>query len=91
MPKKIPADFSTDPPSTPSSSPLANQAPCWLADHWAMPNQVVVLVKLHAIAHSHSDYHLQVTLSPPVWQRLQQHPLPWTVYLPAQHLIALWP
>jgi molybdate ABC transporter permease protein len=83
-------DLLTDPLPLPSHRQALNQALCWLADHWVVPGQVVVLIKLHASPHSRSDYHLQVTIPPPVWQRLQQHPLPWTVYLPAQHLIALW-
>ncbi len=82
--------------ATPSSASVsfvlgANQAYCWLATHWLSPHQAVVLLKLHGPADSPTDYHLQAIVSRQTWNQLQQKPLPWTVYLPPQHLIVLRP
>ena len=69
----------------------ANQAHCWPAHHWPLPDKINLFVKLHTPANSSADYHLQATLAYQAWHQLQQQPLPWTVYLPPQHLIVLRP
>ncbi len=68
-----------------------NQAYCWPAHHWPLPDKVNLFVKLHTPAESSADYHLQATLAHEAWHQLQQQPLPWTVYLPPQSLIVLRP
>ncbi len=78
-PKSLPATLST------------NQAHCWLAHHWQLPDSVAVLVKLHGPANNPNDYHLQIAISHKSWQQQQQQPLPWTVHLPSRHLIVLRP
>lgn len=82
--------------ATPSSASVSfalgtNQAYCWPATHWLSPHQAVVLLKLHGPADGPTDYHLQAIVSRQTWNQLQQKPLPWTIYLPPQHLIALRP
>ncbi|MGB3788750.1 MAG: molybdate ABC transporter permease subunit [Phormidesmis sp.] len=84
-PQKYPAD--TPAPDKPS----VNHAPCWLANHWSLPNTVVLCLKLHSPAKAPTDYHLQARLSPQTWQQQQQQPLPWTLFLPPEHLILLRP
>ena len=70
---------------------LTNQAYCWPTHHWPLPDKINLFVKLHTPSESFTDYHLQATLSHETWHQLQQQPLPWTVYLPSQHLIVLRP
>ncbi len=80
---------SVDPPSR--TTPSLDHASCWLANHWSLPDTVVLCLKLHSPAQTPTDYHLQARLSPQTWQTQQQQPLPWTLFLPPEHLILLWP
>ena len=77
--------------SPPPTDLAANQAYCWPTHYWHKPNSVTVLVTLHQPANSPDDYQLQVIVSHETWQQQQRQVLPWTVYLPAHHLILLRP
>ena len=81
--------YSADSPSSAKSS--VNCASCWLANYWFLPDAVVLCLKLHSPAATSIDYHLQARLSPQVWQQQQPQPQPWTLSLPPEHLILLWP
>ncbi len=68
-----------------------NRASGWLANVSHLPQAVVLSIKLHSAANSPRDYHLKAIVSLQAWHQLKAYPLPWTVYLPPEHLIVLRP
>lgn len=90
---------SSAPSSRPSEAsrsqvPLSehNQALCWPITHWQAPHQVTVFLKLHQpTGNGATDHDLEAIVPKDIWQQLQQQPLPWTVYLPPQHIILFRP
>lgn len=66
-----------------------NTFPCWLVSTSETPHRMTLYLRLHRPPDEDNFYHLQAEVYKEKWETLQQHPLPWQLYLNPSRLMLL--
>jgi len=64
-------------------APPENTLPAWLVRSSEAPFGVTLYFRLQGASEGSAEYHLQAEISQSDWRRMQDHPQPWRVSLPA--------